>query len=122
MCIRDSLFAGQFAHKGPLAHAGGIGLHHANGLVQPAAGDARAHRGIDVYKRQIGDWVSTPDVEGTVEDISLRSTKVRTQENALVIVPNLSLIHISIPAIVFTPWMTSPDSSLSTTAAPTTSL
>lgn len=37
---------------------------------------------------EIGDWVSTPDVEGTVEDISLRSTKVRTLENALVIVPN----------------------------------
>lgn len=37
---------------------------------------------------EIGDWVSTPDVEGTVEDISLRSTKVRTLDNALVIVPN----------------------------------
>ncbi len=37
---------------------------------------------------EIGDWVSTPDVEGTVEDISLRSTKVRTLDNALVTVPN----------------------------------
>jgi len=35
-----------------------------------------------------GDWILTPSVEGTVEEISFRSTKVRTFANALVTVPN----------------------------------
>jgi len=39
----------------------------------------------------IGDWVHTPSVEGTVEDISFRSTKVRTFAQALVTVPNATL-------------------------------
>lgn len=39
----------------------------------------------------IGDWILTPDVEGTVEDITFRSTRVRTFAQALVIVPNSSL-------------------------------
>lgn len=37
---------------------------------------------------EIGDWVATPDAEGTVEDITLRCTKIRTLDNALVTVPN----------------------------------
>lgn len=37
---------------------------------------------------EIGDWVKTPDVEGSIEDISLRSTKIRTLDDALTIVPN----------------------------------
>ncbi|NLW77918.1 MAG: mechanosensitive ion channel [Ruminococcaceae bacterium] len=36
----------------------------------------------------IGDWITCSDVEGTVEDISLRSTKVRTNSGALAVVPN----------------------------------
>ncbi|MCL6575240.1 MAG: mechanosensitive ion channel family protein [Kyrpidia sp.] len=36
----------------------------------------------------IGDWIKTPSVEGTVEDITFRSTKVRTFAQALVTVPN----------------------------------
>ncbi|MBS4201881.1 mechanosensitive ion channel family protein [Bacillus sp. FJAT-49732] len=39
----------------------------------------------------IGDWISTPSVEGKVEDISFRSTKVRTFTQALVTVPNATL-------------------------------
>jgi MscS family membrane protein len=39
----------------------------------------------------IGDWIKTPSVEGTVEDISFRSTKVRTFAQALVTVPNSTL-------------------------------
>jgi len=39
----------------------------------------------------IGDWILTNDVEGTVEDITFRSTKVRTFAQALVTVPNSSL-------------------------------
>lgn len=41
----------------------------------------------------IGDWVKTPSVEGTVEDISFRSTKVRTFAQALVTVPNATLVN-----------------------------
>ncbi|MCR2822182.1 mechanosensitive ion channel family protein [Lederbergia panacisoli] len=40
---------------------------------------------------RIGDWISTPSVEGIVEDISFRSTKVRTFTQALVTVPNATL-------------------------------
>jgi MscS family membrane protein len=36
----------------------------------------------------IGDWILTPTVEGTVEDIGFRSTKVRTFAQAVVSVPN----------------------------------
>lgn len=39
----------------------------------------------------IGDWISTADVEGTVEDINFRSTRIRTFSKALVIVPNSKL-------------------------------
>ena len=36
----------------------------------------------------IGDWIITSQAEGTVEDITFRSTKIRTLENTLAIVPN----------------------------------
>lgn len=36
----------------------------------------------------LGDWIQTPGVEGTVEEIGFRSTKVRTFANSLVSVPN----------------------------------
>lgn len=36
----------------------------------------------------VGDWILTPNVEGTVEDIGFRSTRVRTFDQALVTVPN----------------------------------
>lgn len=41
----------------------------------------------------IGDWILTPAVEGTVEDINFRSTKVRTFAHALVTVPNSTLAN-----------------------------
>ncbi|WP_335869047.1 mechanosensitive ion channel family protein [Bacillus sp. 2205SS5-2] len=41
----------------------------------------------------IGDWVETPSVEGTIEDISFRSTKIRTFEQAIVTVPNAILAN-----------------------------
>lgn len=44
----------------------------------------------------IGDWIKTPSVEGTVEDITFRSTKVRTFDQALVTVPNATLANESI--------------------------
>ncbi|MGI6366028.1 MAG: mechanosensitive ion channel family protein [Bacillota bacterium] len=36
----------------------------------------------------IGDWIVAGDVEGTVEDITFRSTKVRTFAQALITMPN----------------------------------
>lgn len=41
----------------------------------------------------IGDWILTPSVEGTVEDINFRSTKIRTFSQALVTVPNSTLAN-----------------------------
>jgi MscS family membrane protein len=37
---------------------------------------------------QIGDWIDMPMVEGTVEEIGLRTTKVRTFANSLITLPN----------------------------------
>lgn len=39
----------------------------------------------------IGDWIYTPHVEGTVEEIGFRSTKIRTFAQALVSIPNSTL-------------------------------
>ena len=39
----------------------------------------------------VGDWIQTDHVEGTVEEISLRSTRVRTFAQALVSVPNSTM-------------------------------
>ncbi|WP_037940264.1 mechanosensitive ion channel family protein [Sulfurospirillum arcachonense] len=45
---------------------------------------------------RIGDWVLTPDVEGTVEEIGIRSTKIRTFAQALVNVPNAVIANTAI--------------------------
>lgn len=37
---------------------------------------------------KIGDWVQIGDIEGIVEDIGIRSTKIRTFDKGLVTVPN----------------------------------
>ncbi|WP_339149743.1 MULTISPECIES: mechanosensitive ion channel family protein [unclassified Sutcliffiella] len=39
----------------------------------------------------MGDWIKTPSVEGVVEDISFRSTQIRTFAQAVVTVPNATL-------------------------------
>lgn len=38
-----------------------------------------------------GDWILTPTAEGTVEDITFRSTKIRTFADAVITVPNAQL-------------------------------
>jgi MscS family membrane protein len=43
---------------------------------------------------RLGDWVKVGDVEGTVAEIGLRSTTIRTFDNALIIIPN-SLVSVS---------------------------
>lgn len=45
---------------------------------------------------RIGDWVQTPHVEGIIEDIGIRSTKVRTFAQALVSVPNANIANEAI--------------------------
>lgn len=40
----------------------------------------------NVYR--MGDWVKVADVEGTVAEIGLRSTTIRTFDNALITIPN----------------------------------
>jgi MscS family membrane protein len=45
---------------------------------------------------KIGDWIKTPDVEGTIETIGIRSTKVRTFAQAIVTVPNAVLANSAI--------------------------
>jgi len=41
---------------------------------------------------EIGDWIITEGVEGTVETMGMRSTKIRTFDNSLVTLPNSLLI------------------------------
>lgn len=41
----------------------------------------------------IGDWVSNDDLEGSIESISFRTTKIRTIDEALIIVPNSKLTN-----------------------------
>lgn len=45
---------------------------------------------------KIGDWIKTPDVEGIVEEIGMRSTKVRTFAKAVVTVPNAMLANSAV--------------------------
>lgn len=42
---------------------------------------------------EIGDWIETVDFSGTVEHIGLRSTKVRSVDDALIYVPNRTLAN-----------------------------
>ncbi len=44
----------------------------------------------------LGDWIKTPNTEGTVEEIGFRSTKVRTFANSLVSVPNSIIANSTI--------------------------
>ena len=45
---------------------------------------------------RVGDWVKTPDVEGTIETIGIRSTKARTFAQGQVTVPNATLANSAI--------------------------
>lgn len=44
----------------------------------------------------IGDWVSSDGLEGTIEDISFRSTRIRTFDQAIITVPNSKLANESV--------------------------
>jgi len=45
---------------------------------------------------KVGDWIVTNDVEGTVEEVGFRSTRIRTFYNSLVSVPNGTLATTNI--------------------------
>ena len=45
---------------------------------------------------RIGDWIRFGDVEGTVEDVGFRSTRVRTFYNSLVTIPNAVVANCNI--------------------------
>lgn len=44
----------------------------------------------------IGDWIAVGDVEGTVEDISFRSTKIRALDNSVYVLPNSSVSNATV--------------------------
>lgn len=44
----------------------------------------------------LGDWVKIDKIEGVVEEINLRSTKIRTFDDSLITVPNSNLIKASV--------------------------
>jgi MscS family membrane protein len=44
----------------------------------------------------VGDWVVIDDIEGTVEEVGLRSTRIRTFYNSEIILPNSRLITASV--------------------------
>jgi MscS family membrane protein len=43
-----------------------------------------------------GDWIKTSEVEGTVVDIRMRTTRIRTFDNAMITVPNTQLANTPI--------------------------
>ncbi|MCK4873506.1 MAG: mechanosensitive ion channel family protein [Phycisphaerales bacterium] len=45
---------------------------------------------------EVGDWIVIGDVEGTVEELGFRSTRVRTFYNSLVSVPNATLVRATV--------------------------
>ncbi len=45
---------------------------------------------------KIGDWVTIGNIDGTVESVGIRSTRIRTFYNSLITVPNSELINTSV--------------------------
>ena len=43
-----------------------------------------------------GDWIRTSEIEGTVVDIRMRTTRIRTFDNAMITVPNSQLANTHI--------------------------
>jgi MscS family membrane protein len=44
----------------------------------------------------VGDWIVVGDLEGTVEEVGFRSTRVRTFYNSLITLPNASLLSTAV--------------------------
>ncbi len=52
----------------------------------------------------IGDWVKIDKVEGIVEEINLRSTRIRTFEDSVITLPNANLIRASVENVSSRRW------------------
>jgi MscS family membrane protein len=48
---------------------------------------------------QIGDWIKAGDIEGIVEEVGFRSTKIRTFAKTLITVPNNVIANLSVDNI-----------------------
>ena len=53
---------------------------------------------------QVGDWVVVDDIEGTVEHVGFRSSRVRTFYNSLVTVPNARLVDTGVDNMGLRRW------------------
>lgn len=77
----------------------GLGL---GGLaISLAAKDALANivGGVVLFMEKpfsVGEWITTPDADGTVEEISFRSTRIKTFSQALITIPNSTLSNAPI--------------------------
>jgi MscS family membrane protein len=45
---------------------------------------------------QVGDWIVVGEMEGTVEEVGFRSTRIRTFYNSLITLPNAHLINTAV--------------------------
>ena len=55
--------------------------------------------GVDIFIDKpfvVGDWIEMDNYEGTIEDITFRTTRIRTFENALVNIPNAIIADASV--------------------------
>ncbi len=79
--------------------AAGIGLTGA--VVALAAQDfiKQIISGLAIFTDkpfEIGDWIDIEEISGTVEDITIKSTRVRTLEDTIVIVPNDLITNLKV--------------------------
>jgi MscS family membrane protein len=45
---------------------------------------------------RVGDWVTLPDADGTVEEVGLRTTRIRTFDKTVVTIPNQTLTNATV--------------------------
>ena len=93
--IAFSMIADQFGYS-VSTFVAGLGLGGV--AIAFAAKDALSHLlgGLTIIIEKpftLGDWILTPDVEGTVEEITFRSTRIRTFSQALVTMPNATIAN-----------------------------
>jgi len=79
-----------------LVFAGAIGIGIGLGLQNMAANIISGFSIIFGGKIRKGDWIETGDTLGTITDIGLGSTKVRTRDNIEYLIPNSTLISNTI--------------------------
>ena len=73
-----------------------LGLALQGGLSNIAGGVM-----IMVFKPfKVGDYIKVGTYEGTVEEITFRSTNIRTLDNSLLHIPNSTGLHILTPNFI----------------------